>query len=140
MDSPITDRHTPPALVLRRNGTDDGFVKKDHPTVDTSMVYRCLLVGLDDASAEVCSSAIRPLQAVVVTDVGEACQRISEVLPLILVLPEGGKGKTRMPELIELADACGAEVITVSRPPDTATLGHQILDALRKGEARRVPK
>ena len=96
-----------------------------------------MLVGLDDASADLCKVAIRPLQAVVVSDVREACRRMSEVLPLIVVLPgDGPIGE--LAELADLAGACGAEMVSVARPPDATSLGRQILDALRKGEARRV--
>jgi len=93
-----------------------------------------MLVGLDEASAGICKVAIRPLEGIVATDVGEACKRISEVLPLIVVLPDDAPRA----ELTELAGACGAEVISVARPPDASALGRQILEALRKGEARRV--
>jgi hypothetical protein len=111
-------------------------VKPEHPTIDTRMTFRCMLVGLDDASVGICKVAIRPLEAVVVSDFREACRRMSEVLPLIVVLPEEGE-KSEMPELVELAGACGAEVISVPHPPDSSALGRQILEALRKGEARR---
>lgn len=99
-----------------------------------------MLVGLDDASADLCKVAIRPLQAVVVTDVREACRRMSEVLPLIVVLPgDGPIGElAELAELADLAGACGAEMVSVARPPDATSLGRQILEALRKGEARRV--
>ena len=96
-----------------------------------------MLVGLDEASADLCKVAIRPLQAVVVADVPDACRRISEVLPLIVVLREGGP-RAELGELSELAGACGAEMISVPRLPDASALGRQILEALRKGEARRA--
>jgi len=96
-----------------------------------------MLVGLDDASAAVCSGAIRPLQGVIIDDVGEACRRMSEVLPLIVVLPDD-RPSADLTELAELAGACGAEIVSVARPPDARALGRQILEALRKGEARRV--
>ncbi|HSO36790.1 MAG TPA: hypothetical protein VLT33_29895 [Labilithrix sp.] len=88
-------------------------MKQEHPTLDTRMVFRCMLV------------------------VREACRRMSEVLPLIVVLPgDGPIGE--LAELADLAGACGAEMVSVARPPDATSLGRQILDALRKGEARRV--
>lgn len=94
-----------------------------------------MLVGLDEASVGICKVAMRPLQAIVVSDIREACQRMSEVLPLIVVLPDDA---VKSVELAELTGACGAEVISVASPPDAAALGPQILEALRKGETRRA--
>lgn len=111
----------------------------EHKTIDFGTVYRCMLVGLDDATARACKNAVRPLEAVLVRDIREACTKISEVLPLVVALPEGAP-QTGMPELLELAGACGAELITITMPIDARRLGGQILDALRKGEARRVPR
>ena len=75
----------------------------------------------------------------IVADIKEACAKISEVLPLVVALPEGGP-QAGMPELLDLAGACGAELITIAIPLDVQTLGAQILDALRRGEARRVQR
>lgn len=117
-------------------------MKQDFPTLDTRMVFRCMLVGLDDASTNICKSAMRPLQAVSVVDTQEACRRMSEVRPLIVLLGGEADEATRadLPELTELAGACGAEVLSVPLPPDAVALGKQILDALRKGEARRADR
>ena len=111
--------------------------KQEHPTINTQMVFRCLLVGLDDGAAQACKGAVRPLEAVIVGSVREACTRMSEVLPLIVV-HHPDAANSEMAELVELAEACGAELIAVAQPPDPSALGHQILEALRKGEARRV--
>ena len=110
-----------------------------HKTVDFRTVYRCLLVGLDDATARACKDAVRPLEAVIVADLREACAKISEVLPLVVAVPDGGP-QTGMPELLELAGACGAEVISITLPLDVQALGGQILDALRRGEGRRIAR
>lgn len=110
-----------------------------HKTVDFGTVYRCLLVGLDDATARACKNAVRPLEAVVAADIKEACAKISEVLPLVVAVPAGGP-EAGMPELLELAGACGAELIAISLPLDVQALGGQILDALRRGEGRRVQR
>ncbi|MDB4941934.1 MAG: hypothetical protein JWP97_1468 [Labilithrix sp.] len=117
-------------------------MKQDFPTVDTRMMFRCMLVGLDDASTTICKGAMQPLQAVSVADTREACRRMSEVRPLIVLLATPGAegAKADLPELTELASACGAEVLAVPLPPDPGALGKQILDALRKGEARRVDR
>ncbi len=96
-----------------------------------------MLVGLDEASAGICKRAIRPLEGIVAPDVRDACERMSEVLPLIVVLPDDAP-RGELGELTELAGACGAEIISVARPPDATALGRQILEALRRGEARRV--
>jgi len=114
-------------------------VTDPHKTIDFRTVYRCLLVGLDDATARACKNAVRPLEAVVVADIKQACAKISEVLPLVVALPEGGP-QAGMPELLDLAGACGAEVIAIAVPLDVQTLGSQILDALRRGEDRRVAR
>jgi hypothetical protein len=110
-----------------------------HKTIDFRTVYRCLLVGLDDTTARACKNAVRPLEAVIVADIKEACGKISEVLPLVVALPAGGP-QTGMPELLELAGACGAELIQIAIPLDVQALGGQILDALRRGEGRRVAR
>jgi hypothetical protein len=114
-------------------------VSDPHKTVDFRTVYRCLLVGLDDATARACKDAVRPLEAVIVADLREACAKISEVLPLVVAVPDGGP-QTGMPELLELAGACGAEVISITLPLDVQALGGQILDALRRGEGRRIAR
>ena len=110
-----------------------------HKTVDFRTVYRCLLVGLDDATARACKNAVRPLEAVIVADIKEACAKMSEVLPLVVALPEGGP-QAGMPQLLELAGACGAEVIAIEVPLNLQTLGGQILEALRRGEGRRIER
>jgi hypothetical protein len=76
---------------------------------------------------------------VIVADIKEACAKISEVLPLVVALPAGGP-QAGMPELLELAGACGAELITISLPLNVQVLGSQILDALRRGEGRRIQR
>jgi hypothetical protein len=141
---PSTARHTPAprralaARIARGIGPDKiDRVKQEHPTVDTRMVFRCMLVGLDAAAADLCKLAIRPLEGVVVPDVAEACRRMSEVLPLIVVTA-AGHPRAELDELGELAGACGAEMVSVPHPPNANALGRQILEALRKGEARRV--
>lgn len=98
-----------------------------------------MLVALDDASAKICARAVLPLDAVRVGSVREACAQLSEVLPLIVVLAEGAD-QSGMPELVELAQACGAEMFAVACPVDGPSLGGQILAALGKAEARRVAR
>jgi hypothetical protein len=95
-------------------------VSDSHKTVDLRTVYRCLLVGLDDPTARACKNAVRPLDAVIVADIKEACAKISEILPLVVALPAGGP-QAGMPELLELAGACGAELITISLPLNVQT-------------------
>jgi hypothetical protein len=98
-----------------------------------------MLVGLDDASSRTCAQAIMPLDAVKMRDVREACTKLSEILPLIVVVPEDSP-PAGMPELTELATACGAEVLAVARPVHGPTLGLRILEALQKAESRRIPR
>jgi hypothetical protein len=108
-------------------------------TLDGRTRYRCMLVGLDDASMRTCTQAVAPLDAVKMRDVREACAKLSEILPLIVVVPEDAP-PAGMPELVDLAGACGAELLTVARPVDGPTLGLRILEALHKAESRRVPR
>jgi hypothetical protein len=103
------------------------------------MLYRCMLVGMDDATYGVCRLSVSPLEAIRINTTREACQRMSEVLPLVVVLTED-VAPSEVTEVGELARACGAEVITVARPVERATFGRMVLDALQKGEARRVPR
>jgi hypothetical protein len=114
-------------------------VRHDHPTFDGKTRYRCMLVGLDDASMRACTAAIMPLDAVKMRDVKEACAKLSEILPLIVVVAEDAP-PAGMPELRELAGACGAEMVAVARPVDGPSLGLRILEALHKAESRRVPR
>jgi len=113
--------------------------KPDNQTLDFGTRYRCMLVALDDAAAKICARAVVPLEAVRTKDLREACAKLLEVLPLIVVLPEGAD-PTGVAEVVELAGACGAEVITVALPVDGRALGDRILEALGKAEARRVPR
>ncbi len=98
-----------------------------------------MLVGLDEPCARACTQAIVPLDAVKMRDVKDACTKISEILPLIVVVAEDAPA-AGMPELRELAQACGAEVVPVARPVDAASLGLKILEALHKAESRRIPR
>ena len=110
---------------------------EEHPTIDTRMVFRGMLVGLDEASTAICKSAMRPLTAVPVADAKEACRRMSEVLPLLVIMPNDA-GRSDLADVSDVAVACGAEVMTIARPPEATALTRQILEALRKGEKRRV--
>lgn len=112
---------------------------KQPPTFDGSRVYRCLLIGLDEKSARECTEALRPLAAIVVPGVREACEKMSAVLPLVVVIAEGTPG-ARDPELAELAGACGADLIMVDLPLDRASFSRQILDSIQKGESRRIAR
>jgi hypothetical protein len=114
-------------------------VKQEHPTLDVSTLYRCMLVGMDDATFGLCRLSVSPLEAIRVNTAREACQRMSEVLPLVVVLTEDA-APSEVAEVRELARACGAEVITVALPVDRSAFGRLVLDALQKGEARRVPR
>jgi hypothetical protein len=113
-------------------------VARETATLDGSTLYRCLLVGLDDGVARDCSQAVRPLAPVRVADAREACARMSEVLPLIVIVPEAIASANA--ELAELAIACGAELVVLSGAVDGATLGKRLLDAVRKAEGRRVAR
>jgi hypothetical protein len=117
-------------------------VQNTKKTIDFGTVYRCMLVGLDDETARACKAAVRPLEAVNVEDTREACARMSEVLPLVVARIDSAEERetAEMQELLELAGACGAEVVTIVLPLDVKVLGGQILEALRKGEKRRMQK
>ncbi len=98
-----------------------------------------MLVGMDDTTFGACRLSVSPLEAIRVNTARDACARMSEVLPLVVVLTDDAP-QSDLAEVSELAKACGAEVITVARPVERSTFGRQILDALQKGEARRVPR
>lgn len=114
-------------------------MRHENPTLDGKTNYRCMLVGLDDASNRACTLAVTPLDAVKMRDVREACAKLSEILPLIVVVADDAP-PTGIPELKELAGACGAEVLAVARPVHGPTLGLRILEALQKAESRRIPR
>jgi hypothetical protein len=114
-------------------------VKQEHPTLDVSLLYRCMLVGMDDVTFNACKVSVSPLEAIRVNTARDACTRMSEVLPLVVVITEAA-APAEVAELTELAKACGAEVIEVAQPVDRSTFGRQVLDALQKGEARRIPR
>lgn len=127
--------------AVRRRTRYPGVVKEgQHPTLDRGLVYRCMLVGFDDASAKTCTRAVSPLAAIRVRDIRDACTRMAEIHPLIVLLSEQTTA-AELAEVNELASACGAELMTVPLPlVDGSSLGLRILDALRKSEARRVPR
>jgi hypothetical protein len=114
-------------------------VKQEHPTLDVSTLYRCMLVGMDDATFNVCRLSVSPLEAFRLNTARDACARMSELLPLVVVLTDDA-APSDVAEVTELARACGAEVIAVARPVERAIFGRQVLDALQKGEARRVAR
>jgi hypothetical protein len=98
-----------------------------------------MLIGMDDTTFGACRLSVSPLEAIRVNTARDACARMSEVLPLVVVLTDDA-AQNEVAEVTELARACGAEVITVARPVERSTFGRQVLDALQKGEARRVPR
>ena len=98
-----------------------------------------MLVGMDDATFSACRLSVSPLEAFRLDTPREACAKMSEILPLVVVLTEDAV-PSDVAEVSELARACGAEVIKVARPVERSTFGRQVLDALQKGEARRVPR
>ena len=110
---------------------------EEHPTIDTRMVFRGMLVGLDEPSMAICKSAMRPLTAVIVADASEACRVMSQVLPLLVIM-SGDSVTSDLADVTDVASACGAEVMSVRAPLEATRLTHQILEALRKGEKRRV--
>lgn len=114
-------------------------MKQEHPTLDVSTLYRCMLVGMDDTTFGACRPSVSPLEAIRVNTTSDACARMSEVLPLVVVLMDDTV-VSDVTAVTELARACGAEVITVARPVERSVFGRQVLDALQKGEARRVPR
>ena len=114
-------------------------MKQEYPTLDVSTVYRCMLVGMDDATFSACRLSVSPLEAFRLDTAREASAKMSEILPLVVVLTEDAP-PSDVAEVAEVAKACGAEVIKVARPVERSTFGRQILDALQKGEARRVPR
>ena len=114
-------------------------MKQEHPTLDVSTLYRCMLVGMDDSTFSACRLSVSPLEAFRLDTAREACTKMSEILPLVVVVTDDA-APSDVAEVNEVARACGAEVIAVARPLDRSLFGRQVLDALQKGEARRVPR
>ncbi|MBS2019046.1 MAG: hypothetical protein JST00_39630 [Deltaproteobacteria bacterium] len=111
---------------------------KEAATLDGSTMFRCMIVGLDEATAKECAQSVRPLVAIRISDPTEACAKMSEVLPLIVILPEA----LAVPgsELVDLAGACGAELVTIGSTFDRSVLGKKLLESIRKAEDRRVAR
>lgn len=109
---------------------------KEAATLDGSTLFRCMIVGLDDATAKECSASVRPLVPVRIEDPKEACKKMSEILPLIVILPEALAAPGS--ELVELAGACGAELVAIGPTFDRGLLGKKLLESIRKAEDRRV--
>jgi hypothetical protein len=105
-------------------------------TVDGSVSYRCLCVSLDDALASACAAAIVPVEVVRASSVGDACARMSTVLPLIVVVEETMSADDRR-TLAEYASACAAETVAIARDAKGAELTRLLLDALRTAELKR---
>ena len=98
-----------------------------------------MLIGMSDETFGACKLSVSPLEAIRADSARDACARMSEVLPLVVVLTDEA-APADVAEVTELAKACGAEVITVAQPVERKVFGTQVLDALQKGEARRVPR
>ncbi len=96
-----------------------------------------MLVGLDDPTARECSQLLRPLVCVRVADVKEACAKLSEVLPLIVLVDER---IAKSPELVEIVGACAAELVPIGPRFDRDALSLKLLDSIRKAEDRRIPR
>lgn len=111
---------------------------KEAATLDGSTMFRCMIVGLDEATAKECAQSVRPLVAIRITDPAEACTKMSEVLPLIVILPE----TLAVPgsELVDLAGACGAELVAIGPTFDRSVLGKKLLESIRRAEDRRVAR
>jgi hypothetical protein len=101
-------------------------------------MYRCMLVGLDDAASRECSQSVRPLAVVKMRDAQEACAKISEILPLIVILPEALAKPGS--ELVELAGACGAELVPIGPTLDRDALALKLLESISKAEERRIAR
>ena len=58
-----------------------------------------------------CSNALKPLIAIRASDVKDACAKMSDVLPLVIVITEDAAQAASpevMPAFLELAEAIGA--------------------------------
>jgi hypothetical protein len=103
-------------------------------TFDGTVSYHCLAVGLSEAQAQACATALLPIKIVRVDDVVDACARMSTVLPLVVAVDEGMSGPEQR-TLREYADPCGAEIVAI--PSDERELARRLLDGLRAAERRR---
>lgn len=111
---------------------------KEAATLDGSTMFRCMIVGLDDATAKECSQSVRPLVPIRIEDPNEACAKMSEILPLIVIVPESLAAPGS--ELVDLAGVCGAELVTIGASFDRSVLAKKLLESIRKAEDRRVAR
>ena len=118
-------------LTTRSCASYDGAVK----TLDGLTTLQCLFVGLTDENASRCAAALRPIKAVRIEGIKEACARMSSVLPLVVVVAKRF-GDPLLGELLDVANSCAAEVIEVEdEPPED--LEKQLTEALRRADRRR---
>lgn len=106
-------------------------------TMEGMTNLRCMLVGLGDEQADLCSTALVPISMVRVDGVKEACARMSTVLPL-MVVASSGLGSALLAELGDVAQTCAAEILVV----DGGTRGRALIDrlheTLRRADLRRM--
>ena len=107
-------------------------------TLDTTAIFRCLLVGLEDAQAKACKEALAPVIAVRAETVERACAQMAEVLPLVVIVD--CQLALTLGDLSDYATACGAEIVVVDRTASRDALAKSLLDAVRVAEARRVAR
>jgi hypothetical protein len=105
-------------------------------TINSVSQPRCLVVGLTEAQAAACATAVRPIEVVRTTSVKDACDRMASLLPLVVIvdfgLPEGERN-----DVAELATACGAEIVSIEGTPERVALAKVLLEALGAAEKRR---
>lgn len=79
-----------------------------------------------------------PIEIVRHEDARAACASMSTVLPLVVVIDESLADEDRS-ALVELATACGAELVTLEATSnDSRAFASRLLEALRVAERRRI--
>ena len=104
-------------------------------TMERGMSLRCMLVGLGDAQAATCASALMPIMMVRFAGATEASASMSTVLPLMVVAARS-LGDASLAELADIAETCAAELFVLEdpSPPDVVQRLH---DTLRRADNRR---
>jgi hypothetical protein len=105
-------------------------------TVQGLTSLRCMLVGVSEAQAAVCASALIPIEMVRAAGVKEACASMSTVLP-VMVVAARSVGEAGVAEVSDLAETCAAEVYVIDdpAPPDVVK---QLHETLRRADKRRL--
>src|SRR5688572_3650124 len=95
-------------------------------TIDGISTLRCMVIGLTSEQEAACRRAIVPVEVVARKDVTDACASMSLLLPLVVIVDESLSEGDRQ-TLSEMTTACGAEIVTMDRNPNTRAFTARVL-------------